>query len=232
MDNEIKKAYYAVIPAFVRYNANLSSSSKLLYGEISALCNEKGFCWAGNDYFAELYEKSDRTISRWIRELEKEGFVLLNYRYKEGTKFIESRCITLCEMLDKNVNSVRQKCHDSMTNMSFKPDKNGGENNTNINNTDINIYIEFGEYKHVLLTQEQYDKLGELVKHRDELISILDEYLEIKPKADYANHFLMLKNKWPMDNYKKKHKEEFPNEIDEGVNNPYSKIAAGTVKRF
>ena len=67
----MKKNYYAVIPASVRYDENLKPNAKLMYGEITALSNEKGFCWATNTYFAELYKVNPSTVSRWIKQLEK-----------------------------------------------------------------------------------------------------------------------------------------------------------------
>lgn len=71
------KAYYAVIPANVRYDKDLPPNAKLLYGEITALCNEKGFCWARNGYFAELYDVSSFTISRWIKALADKGYIVI-----------------------------------------------------------------------------------------------------------------------------------------------------------
>ena len=67
----MKKNYYAVIPASVRYDENLKPNAKLMYGEITALSNEKGFCWATNTYFAQLYKVNPSTVSRWIKQLEK-----------------------------------------------------------------------------------------------------------------------------------------------------------------
>lgn len=78
-----KKSYYAVIPGEVRYS-DLSANAKLLYGEISALCNEKGFCWASNQYFAELYGVHKDTISKWIGQLKSMGFI--SYQVVERNK--------------------------------------------------------------------------------------------------------------------------------------------------
>lgn len=68
-------AYYAVITAPVRYDPELSSTAKLLYGEITSLCRAKGYCWATNSHFAELYGVSESTISRLISQLEKRGHI-------------------------------------------------------------------------------------------------------------------------------------------------------------
>ena len=68
-------SYYAIIPANIRYCKGLCANAKLLYGEITALCNREGYCWATNTYFAKLYSKTKKTISIWINTLEENGFV-------------------------------------------------------------------------------------------------------------------------------------------------------------
>ena len=72
---EREASYYAIIPSEVRYDARLSSSEKLLFGELTALCNRSGYCWASNRYFAQLYGSSEKTIERQLRELEACGYI-------------------------------------------------------------------------------------------------------------------------------------------------------------
>lgn len=63
--------YYAIIPATVRYNKELKFAERLLYGEITALTNKRGYCFATNRYFSQLYDVTTETISRWISHLKK-----------------------------------------------------------------------------------------------------------------------------------------------------------------
>jgi hypothetical protein len=77
-----KPSYYAVIIAEVRYDKRLKANAKLLYAEITSLCNKEGFCWASNKYFAEIYEVHEMTISKWISQLNKLGYIeveIINY---------------------------------------------------------------------------------------------------------------------------------------------------------
>lgn len=75
----MNKSYYAIIPASVRYDETLRPNAKLLYGEITALCNEKGYCWANNTYFSTLYKVSTRAVNGWIRNLIDSGHIIVNY---------------------------------------------------------------------------------------------------------------------------------------------------------
>lgn len=73
MDQEA--SYYAIINARVRYDDRLTANAKLLYGEITALANKNGFCYATNSYFAELYKVTERTIIRLIKQLDDLGYI-------------------------------------------------------------------------------------------------------------------------------------------------------------
>lgn len=75
MDYENKPNFYAIIPANVRYDKDLSPNAKLLYGEITSLCNEKGFCWANNNYFMSLYGLSERSIQILLKRLTQKKYI-------------------------------------------------------------------------------------------------------------------------------------------------------------
>ena len=94
MENK-EPSYYAIIPAEVRYDKRLIPNAKLIYAEITSLCNKEGFCWANNKYFADLYNVRIETSSTWINQLVKCGYLESKIIYREGTKEILNRYLTL-----------------------------------------------------------------------------------------------------------------------------------------
>jgi hypothetical protein len=113
----MKPNYYAILTSEVRYNQNLTPNAKLLYAEITALINMNGVCFASNSYFANLYGKSKTTVSKWVSELVKEGFVEVKLTYKEGSKEIDNRYITITKGGDRKqgVNPLVKKLKDNTT---------------------------------------------------------------------------------------------------------------------
>ena len=82
---EKKQNYYCVIPWKLLTDKNISSTAKLLYGEISALANREGYCWATNKHFAETFGiKNSTTISALIHKLEAVNYIYVEI--KEGYK--------------------------------------------------------------------------------------------------------------------------------------------------
>ena len=84
MNEENKVNYYAIIPATVRYSKELKANEKLLYGEITSLSNKNGYCYAQNRYFADLYGVSIETVSRWLSNLQKCGFIQIEVKRNEN----------------------------------------------------------------------------------------------------------------------------------------------------
>ena len=113
--------YYAVISAEVRYDNRLKPNVKLLYAEITALCNMNQECFASNRYFADLYGKSKGTISGWVSELVRYGYISVRYTFKSGTKEIDNRYIKILK------GGVLQNPH---TLYSLNDKKNTTTNNT------------------------------------------------------------------------------------------------------
>ena len=104
-----KPNYYSYIPAHVRY-ADITPNAKLLYAEITALLQMNGVCFASNNYFSKLYGKNKVTISRWVSELKRNGFIKISFTYKEGSKEIANRYIQICyEGINKNDKEVLTK---------------------------------------------------------------------------------------------------------------------------
>jgi hypothetical protein len=174
----MQKSYYAIIPANVRYDSELAPNAKLLYGEITALCNERGYCWASNSYFSELYKVSKVSISKWINQLVDKGYLTSDLQYKEGTKEILNRYLRIVnDPIKEKLNTpIKEKFKDNNT--SF---------NTTSNNTK-ELYIRYAEF--VQLKESEYNKLIE--EHgkplTDKMIEVLDNYKGAngkKYKSDY-----------------------------------------------
>lgn len=105
-----KPSYFAILTADVRYDKTLKPLARLLYAEITALCNKEGHCWAGNQYFADLYEVDKNTVSGWIGQLKTRGYITVQLEYKEGTKQILHRYIRINgEGIHKIIDTSLQK---------------------------------------------------------------------------------------------------------------------------
>ena len=149
---------------------------------ISSLC-AKGYCYATNTYFAELFGIDETSVSRKIKKLEKKNYITIEYK-KHGCQVI-ARYIRLTKMLTDDL----QKNQSTI-------DKNAKENNIIYNNTNNNKYIYIGTYKRIKLTEEQYQKLKEEFgeDYINQVINKLDEYVESNNnKNKYSNYNLVIR---------------------------------------
>ena len=193
---EEKPNYYAVIPASVRYDENLKLGEKMMYGEITSLTFKTGECWASNSYFAELYKVSPQAISKWIKTLEKQKYITIEYETKG--KLIVKRII---KMVSTDIDTVSTTVDRGINHSLEGYQQEIKENNTSINNTSINnkkkiIKEKYGTYGRVRLTIDEYLSLvnefgEEFIKNK---IEALDQYLEINNnKNKYSNFNLVIR---------------------------------------
>lgn len=149
--------YYAVIPADVRYDKRLKAIEKLMYGEITALTQKEGECWATNQYFSELYGISTRTISGIINKLVECNYLTSEIYYKAGTKIIDKRVIRISgQPMEKKFDTYGKNLPYPMEKtLQYPMEEIFQENNTSIINNPRRIYIsvpselevEFNAYK-------------------------------------------------------------------------------------
>ena len=142
------RGYYAIIPAIVRYDNHLNGNAKLLYGELTALANERGYCWATNQYFANLYNVSKRTIISWLKQLEERNYIKIQIFYKPNSKMVDRRHIYILPYptdtefytpSEENfITYGKNHQEGDEENFTTPSEENFTENNTLINNTKNN----------------------------------------------------------------------------------------------
>lgn len=197
--------YYAILPANVRYDDRLKPMEKIIYAEITALANIKGYCYAGNLYFAELYKVNKKTVSSWINNLVKYGY--LKSKIIKKDKKVEERRLYIC-------NSI---CTYPFKNGEGYPQKNGDpihkkmeDNITRFNTTSINnIYTFWNERKiieHRKLTDKMKRKINTTLKdyEEEEIKQSIKNYAEILNDDKYFFSY-----RWTIDEFLQRGLEKF-----------------------
>ena len=135
MNEDYKINYYAIIPATVRYDKKLKPAEKLLYGEITSLANRSGYCYAQNKYFANLYDVTLSTVSRWISHLQELGYISVEIKRNEKKEIVARHIfIRDAPYCQKSQYPYMQFC-------TYPIRKNDKDNNININKDDLFLFI-------------------------------------------------------------------------------------------
>ena len=131
---------------------------------ISSLTAEKGYCYASNEYLANLFEETEETISRKIKTLESKNYITIEYE-KRGCEITKRRIrLTKISIVDY------QKCQSTI-------DKNIKDNNTNINNTSNNIYEYYESIHGRTINAIEYETITNWIKDKteDQIKKAIDE---------------------------------------------------------
>ena len=87
--------FYAIMPSFIRYDKDLTSFDKIMYAEITALTNAKGYCYAFNSYFELVFNVTKRTIQYSLSRLEKQKYIFIDIERDNETNQVITRKLYL-----------------------------------------------------------------------------------------------------------------------------------------
>ena len=200
------------IPREIWLSKELTIQEKVLLAEIDSLDNDEG-CFASNDYFATFLGLSKERTRKIIASLKDKGYISIELIYKEGTKEVDKRIIRVI----KGYGQIQPYGQNQPTGM--------GENDHYItksynkkNNTNKEPRHKYGEYKNILLTDKELEKLisdyGKPII--DEYIQKMDEWIELNGKR-YKNYNLALR-KWLKNAKIEPTKKETSNSVNQFTN--------------
>ena len=181
MEEKNTPNYFGILPANVRYDKRLKPMEKILYTEITALSNAKGYCYATNSYFAELYGVHKNTAGAWINNLEKLGYIKSKIIYEAGTKNIKERRLFLFKHINENIDTYQQKDCDPINKKIDTPiNKNIEDNNTRYNN--INEYNKKEIYKEKINKKENTELIIESIYESKKFKETFKDFIDMRVK--------------------------------------------------
>lgn len=181
------------IPKEIWLDDRLNALDKCIFVEVDSLDNEEQGCFASNEYLANFCQCSETKVSNAISKLIELGYLFV--------KSFDGRQRILQSRLTKNVRQPYKFCKADLQKMQ---DNNIYNNKNNNKKEIIKEKKSYGEFNHVLLTDEEYQKLNDCygLVLTEKIVKFLDEYIEEK---DYKSksHYLAIK-RWVVDAVNKK----------------------------
>ncbi len=213
----------------------LKGNELLIYAIIYGFSQDGNQHFTGSlQYLADWTRSSKQGVAKALKSLVEKGYIKREDKYVNGVKFVEYWVTQLHGVCNSVAQGMQQSCIGYTTElyggMQLSCTNNINNNiENNIDNNIDNIYIpqsdksvietspvdikkntkhKYGEYKHVMLKDSEYEKLAEEYGEpmRDECIKYLDEYIEMKGyKA--KSHYLCIR-KWVLNAVKEKQKKQ------------------------
>lgn len=135
--------FYSVTPSYIRYDRKLTNFAKVLYGELVALANINGYCFAYNKYFEVAFGVSESTIQRGLKKLEDRGYIFIDIQRNPDTNQVIIRKIYIVlednTPPNKNDRTPLNK-NDRVTRVNAFNYNNNTSVNTNVNTKGFNSY--------------------------------------------------------------------------------------------
>ena len=208
------------IPREVWLNKDLSTNEKILLAEIDSLGGSSDGCFASNQYFADFFDLSKDRISRLVSGLKNKGYITVELIYKEGTCEVDKRIIKLnpysyfYQGVQNHQGGIGENTKDITNNYNIN-----NNNKTSKKKTTKEVRHKYGEFKNVLLSDKDLEKLK--TEYGEELvekyIKKMDEWIELNGRR-YKNYYLALRqwmNKEVSKKQEKVEKQEGDTKYDE-----------------
>jgi DNA-binding MarR family transcriptional regulator len=192
---------YSVIPTEIMLSKDLSSTTKVLYGLISSLTNEKGYCWASNKYLSDLLGITERQVSNNISQLVDNRYIVsdVEKNYKRKIRLVISlggRKKTAKGYAENSkggsskllYNNIKEYYKDNNILADKSANDNLNESKPNIKITDL--YAKMGLPKPIRKVNQWQDEASNAVKYfvdsEDKVSSIFKCYKDNQQKARIA----------------------------------------------
>mgnify|MGYP003457135959 FL=1 len=208
------------IPKEIWLSKDLSTNEKILLAEIDSLGGSSDGCFASNQYFADFFDLSKDRISRLVSGLKNKGYITVELIYKEGTCEVDKRIIKLnpysyfYQGVQNHQGGIGENTKDITNNYNIN-----NNNKTSKKKTTKEVRHKYGEFKNVLLSDKDLEKLK--AEYGEELvekyIKKMDEWIELNGRR-YKNYYLALRqwmNKEVSKKQEKVKKQEGDTKYDE-----------------
>ena len=208
------------IPKEIWLSKDLSTNEKILLAEIDSLGGSSDGCFASNQYLAEFFDLSKDRISKLISGLKNKGYITVELVYKEGTCEVDKRIIKLnpysyfYQGVQNHQGGIGENTKDITNNYNIN-----NNNKTSKKKTTKEVRHKYGEFKNVLLSDKDLEKLK--AEYGEELvekyIKKMDEWIELNGRR-YKNYYLALRqwmNKEVSKKQEKVEKQEGDTKYDE-----------------
>lgn len=202
---------------------------------ISSLCAEKGYCFASNKYFSELFNIAEETISRKIKKLEKKEYITIEYEYR-GCEVTERR-IRLTKISIDDYQNCKPTIDEYVKENNISVNNNNTTTNTNNNdlnyfnrrlyNYGINIYTYIEDNFGRTLSPIEYEQISEWEDDELTRYAIKQAVLGGKYNIKYIDRILQnyKKNSITSVQQAKDKEEEFKNNKNNGDSNEPKKYS-------
>lgn len=186
IQDEIHKiSYFSVIPASVLFNNKLKPNEKLLYALITSLANKEGYCYASNKYLGKKLKVDPQTVSRWIGDLRKYNYLVIDIIRNEKQEIIQRK------IYPNDVPYLLNNRYPYILNNQEGIDEKVKENNINYNNINTHTVSKEKFLNNVYLYDYEYKELvssyGETKANKCiEELSLYKKSKGVEYKSDFA----------------------------------------------